>query len=252
MIRALALAGAGCASALLVTGCAATASAPPKQSPALDVPTLESVSAVVERVVRLRLQPIAARSIRRAAEEMTVRVRNVSCDGIWVGSGFAIAPRVLLTNRHVLAGASELEINTWDGEDDSVGTAFVGALGDLGVATTDRPLPKVARFGLPAKAGDLVTVVGYPLGGPLTLAQGTVIDRVDGAPFGINGAVLRLTAAVEHGNSGGPVLDSQGHVVAVVFAIETATGFGLAIPIDTVAALVRAGGFQNVPPCESS
>src|SRR5581483_10768266 len=186
----------------------------------------------------LKLAPVAAASVHRAAEKMTVRVRNVNCEGISLGSGFAVAPHVLLTNRHVLAGANELAINTWDGHDASVEAAIVGALGDLGIVETTESLPTVARFGRPAKAGDLVTVVGYPLGGPLTFADGTVIDRVAGSHFGIGGSVLRLTANVEHGNSGGPVLDGEGRVVAVVFAIETTTGFGLAIPIDTVASLI--------------
>ena len=232
-------------------GCAATAANPPAPPPTLQNPPVQPVGLQVEQAVHLRVEPIAARSIKRAAEEMTVRVRNINCDGLALGSGFAIVPHVLLTNRHVLAGADQLEINTWDGHDATIDTALVGALGDLGIASTSQTLPKVASFGRAAKAGDLITVVGYPLGGPLTLSPGTVVDRVDGTPFGIDGSVLRLTATVEHGNSGGPVLNTHGQVVAVVFAIETGTGFGLAIPIDTVAALVRAGGFQSVPPCGS-
>lgn len=94
-------------------------------------------------------------------------------------------------------------------------------------------------------------MAGYPLAGKLTLSQGTVIDRVDGRPFGIPGQVLRLSARVEHGNSGGPVLDRYGKVVGVVYAIEVATGFGLAIPVDTLRSLARTGGFEAVPPCGS-
>ena len=72
-----------------------------------------------------------------------------------------------------------------------------------------------------------------------------------GALFGIPGQVLRLSARVEHGNSGGPVLDRYGKVVGVVYAIEVATGFGLAIPVDTLRSLARTGGFEAVPPCGS-
>lgn len=237
--------------ACIVAGCGAVASAPPRPRPPVVNPPVAAISPAVERAAHLTIRPVAAESVHRAAEEITVRVRNVSCEGISLGSGFAVTPHVLLTNRHVLAGASELDINTWDGRDTSVDAAEVGALGDLGVVETTESLPKVAHFGRPAKAGDLVTVVGYPLGGPLTFAPGTVVDRVDGTPFGINGSVVRLTAKVEHGNSGGPVLNAHGQVVAVVFAIEISTGFGLAIPVDTVASLVRAGGLEDVPPCGS-
>ena len=94
-----------------------------------------------------------------------------------------------------------------------------------------------------------MTVVGYPLGGALAFSSGIVVDRIEGTGFGIDGEVLRLTAHVEHGNSGGPVLDRSGRVVGVVFAIEVATGLALAIPTDTLLALARTGGFENVPPC---
>jgi S1-C subfamily serine protease len=110
-------------------------------------------------------------------------------------------------------------------------------------------LPEVGRFGDLASSGDAVTAVGYPLGGPLTLSAGTVIDRVDGASLGIEGPVMRLTATVRPGNSGGPVLDRKGHVVGIVYAIERATGFGLAVPVDTLRSLVRAGGFDDLPAC---
>jgi hypothetical protein len=47
------------------------------------------------------------------------------------------------------------------------------------------------------------------------------------------------------------VLDREGRINAIVYAIETATGFGLAIPVDTLRTLAKAGGFEDVPPCGS-
>jgi S1-C subfamily serine protease len=245
------LAAVVAALAFIVSGCGVTASSPPPRPPAPSPPPEAPLDPLVSQVAHAKLEPVAAASVHRRAEEMTVRIRNISCDGVALGSGFAITPHVLVTNRHVLAGATDLQVDTWDGHDDSVSTAKVGVLGDLGIATTAEGLPHVARFGRRASSGDVVTVVGYPLGGPLEFAKGVVVDRVDGRPFGINGAVLRITARVEHGNSGGPVLDSRGRVVAVVFGIETATGLGLAIPNDTLVALARAGGFEEVPACGS-
>jgi S1-C subfamily serine protease len=144
-----------------------------------------------------------------------------------------------------------LQVSTWDGRSLDVTAAAVGAIGDLGVARVNGHLPEVVHFGPEVHGGDRITVAGYPLGGPLTLTHGVVVDRVPGAPFDVPGPVLRITARVEHGNSGGPVLDGQGRVVAIVFAIETATGYGLAIPNDTVRRLANEGGFQNVPACGS-
>jgi S1-C subfamily serine protease len=237
---------------IVSAGCGVVADAPPKQRPVVNVPAVVPLAPVVDKAAHVRVGALQRDSTRRAAEEMTVRIRNANCEGLSLGSGFAVDPHILITNRHVLAGASELQVNTWDGHDLSVTAARVGALGDLGIAVTDGTLPRVAAFGEQAHAGDLVTVVGYPLGGPLSFSPGTVVDRVDGTQFGIDGAVLRLTARVEHGNSGGPVLNATGQVVAVVFAIEIATGFGLAIPTDTLIALAQSGGLQDLPPCGSN
>ena len=60
---------------------------------------------------------------------------------------------------------------------------------------------------------------------------------------------MRLTAHVEPGSSGSPVLDEQGRVVGIVYAIELATGLALAIPIDTLRTLVDRGGCQAIPSC---
>jgi S1-C subfamily serine protease len=192
---------------------------------------------------------LISNSLRRKAEEMVVRVRNVNCQGIATGSGFALDAHTLLTNRHVLAGASQLEVSSWDGHDYQVPTAKVGALVDLGVATVEGTLPRAVSAYAEPVAGQRVTVVGFPLGGPLTFSSGRVVDFVDGSSLGVSGSVMRLTANVEPGNSGGPVLDNRGRVVGIVYAIELATGYGLAIPLDTLRLLARAGGFEPIPAC---
>jgi S1-C subfamily serine protease len=171
--------------------------------------------------------------------------------GVAVGSGFAIDRDILITNRHVLAGAAVLQVSTWDGHSLDVDAAKVGVLGDLGVAVVEGNLPSIGKYNKPPKDGSTVTVAGYPLGGKLTLRQGTVLDYVDGGRLGIPGKVMRLTARVQPGNSGGPVLNTMGKIVAVVYALEIATNYGLAIPVDTLRALIRAGGYESVPPCGS-
>jgi hypothetical protein len=70
--------------------------------------------------------------------------------------------------------------------------------------SVEESLPLAGEFGRPPEASGLVTVVGYPRGGRLTLSEGAVVDRIDGADLGIPGAVVRLSAHVEPGNSGGP------------------------------------------------
>ncbi len=72
------------------------------------------------------------------------------------------------------------------------------------------------------KPDDRITVVGYPLGGELTLSSETVIDRTDGGNFGVEGTIARITANVQPGNSGGPVLNAKGFVA--IRAPPTAAG----------------------------
>ena len=124
-------------------------------------------------------------------------------------------------------------------------------LGDVGIAYVRGALPHVGRYGAPPKPGDEVTVVGYPGGGELTLAPGSVVDLVNDRRYGIEGRIMRLTAQVVPGNSGGPVLDRRGKIAGVVYAYELSTGYGLAIPVDTLRKLARAGGYEAVPACGS-
>jgi S1-C subfamily serine protease len=234
---------------LLVSACGAQADEPPEAAPPYTVPELVRVSSDVPAADRVRIPRLARDSAKRQASRLTVRVRNVSCLGVGRGSGFAIASNVLVTNRHVLAGAETIEVSTWNGHTYEVASASVGVLGDLGLAVVDGRLPLVGEFGPPPEAGDLVTAVGYPRGGPLTLSEGAVVDRVAGARLDVEGPVVRLTARVQPGNSGGPLLDAKGRIAGIVYAIEIGSGFGLAIPVDTLRRLARVGGFEDVPAC---
>ncbi|MCB1233346.1 MAG: hypothetical protein KDN19_24090, partial [Verrucomicrobiae bacterium] len=70
-----------------------------------------------------------------------------------------------------------------------------------------------------------------------------------GTPFDVPGSILRIRAGVVPGNSGGPLLDRAGRVVGVVYALEVATGLGLAIPNDTLEELLAAAGTTDIPAC---
>jgi S1-C subfamily serine protease len=238
-----------CLLALLAGGCALRAEEPPEAVPQVTVPELVDVSDAVAAAEHGRLPPLARDSAARRARRITVRVRNLSCQGVALGSGVALGPDLLMTNRHVLVGAEDLEVSTWNGRTFDVSSAQVGVLGDIGLVRTKGRLPLAGAYGRPPRAGDPVTAVGYPRGGPLTLSEGEVVDRVDGDRFGVPGTVVRLTAAVRPGNSGGPLLDRRGRISAIVYAIERRTGFGLAIPVDTLRRLERIGGFEAVPTC---
>jgi S1-C subfamily serine protease len=204
---------------------------------------------------------LASDSKTRHAQRLTLRVRNISCSGVGTGSGWAIDEHTLITNRHVLEGAAILELNAWDGTsiDGDVSRAQIGRLVDIAIATISQPLPAVAETGPPPQPRDAVTAVGYPLGGELTLAEGRVLRYRDGntlhPEIAYDGQVIELDTKIKHGNSGGPLLDSKGRVVGVIYAgepgetYEDAVRVAYAIPLDEAHKLLREGGTQAVEPC---
>jgi S1-C subfamily serine protease len=106
------------------------------------------VSDSVPLAVRVKVPKVAADSYRRRAQKLTTRVRNISCLGVGVSSGFAVDRDIQITNRHVLAGASVLEVSTWDGQTLEVDAAKVGVLGDIGLWLWTAGFPRQASTGL--------------------------------------------------------------------------------------------------------
>jgi S1-C subfamily serine protease len=234
---------AALAAALALTGCAGLAPKPPDER-STQPPKVHKINRQVILAASRPLPTLISQSLRRRAERLVVRVRNVSCGGVGLGSGFALDEHTLITNRHVLAGASRIEVSTWDGHTLRGSTDRVGALVDMGIASVSGTLPSSGAADGEPRAGMRVTVVGFPLGGPLTFSPGRIVDFVPG--WETPGRVMRLTAHVEPGSSGSPVLDDQGRVVGIVYAYEVATGLGLAIPIDTLRNVVQHGGYERL------
>lgn len=154
-----------------------------------------------------------------AAQRMAVRIRNVGCDSLSTGSGFAIDATTLITNRHVVADSADLQLSTYDGRDIAATAASTAALADLAIVRTVDELPAFPELaGADPAPGDAVTVVGYPQGRQLTVTSGHVIGATTD-PLNENlGQVLVTDAPVEPGSSGSAVLDADGRVIGVVYA----------------------------------
>lgn len=187
-----------------------------------------------------------------AAQRMTVRIRNVGCSSLSTGSGFAIDPTTLITNRHVVADSADLQISTYDGRDVAVRATSTAKLADLAIVRTAEPLP--ASPVLATKdpvAGDAVTVVGYPKGGQLTVTSGHVIGATTD-PLNENfGQVLVTDAPVEPGSSGSAALDSQGRVIGIVYAKNTADQ-SFILPVSTLRSLLAdESAFTPSPSCSA-
>ncbi len=168
-----------------------------------------------------------------------------------LGSGFVIDKAGhIVTNYHVVQGATRVEVSFSNderlparviGRDPSTDTAV------LEVETRARALtPLLLGDSDQVRVGDAVVALGNPLGEDRSITSGIVsaLQRSTVAP---NGAaidhVIQTDAALNHGNSGGPLLNARGEVVGVNSQIETAggsgnVGIGFAIPIDTVKGVV--------------
>jgi S1-C subfamily serine protease len=133
------------------------------------------------------------------------------------GTGFFIDPRgLLLTNTHVVQGCSSARIK---GNSTALEVVRVDAQNDLAILRSTAPAPAVARFceGRGIRPGDGVVAIGFPLSGVLASEANITTGGVS-ALAGLNDdfRFLQITAPVQPGNSGGPLLDMSGNVVGIV------------------------------------
>ncbi|MCP5158970.1 MAG: trypsin-like peptidase domain-containing protein [Gammaproteobacteria bacterium] len=135
------------------------------------------------------------------------------------GTGFCIHPEgYILTNHHVIEGAREILARS-PRQRCRLELVFADPSNDLALLRAEKPWPGVATFrdGRQAQLGEAVIVIGYPLGGLLGSGPQVTTGNVSSliGP-GDDTRSLQFTAPIQSGNSGGPVLDSDGAVVGVV------------------------------------
>lgn len=179
----------------------------------------------------------------RTAVRASVRVRTVGCTSVRTGSGFAVDAHTLVTNAHVVAGAEELQVDTWDGRQLAVTGSVTATVADLAVVRTEQELPaEVPLAAADPTGGEAVTVVGYPRGEALAKASGAVTGPADDPLHTAAAQVLRLEAPVAPGSSGSAVVDGSGAVVGVVYAGATTGEDAYAVPVSTLRAALAADG----------
>uniref|UniRef100_UPI004047140A S1 family peptidase n=1 Tax=Orrella sp. TaxID=1921583 RepID=UPI004047140A len=134
------------------------------------------------------------------------------------GTAFVVAPGLLVTNEHVIDGCSSIEVIASDGRRpltvvDSVKQIDLALLRVYGLRSGVASL----RTKSPTLLGESATVFGFPLGGALS-STGNFTTGVVSSLRGLRDAAgeIQITAPVQPGNSGGPVLDRAGSVIGVV------------------------------------
>jgi S1-C subfamily serine protease len=202
---------------------------PPEAAPPVSLPTNVAVRAAVVR-----------------AERSTVQIVGAGCGVIQEGSGFVVAPGLVVTNAHVVAGVAHPVVLDGTGRHAATAVLFDPRL-DLSVlrvpGLNDPALPidptTVGR-------GTSGVVLGYPEGGPFDYRPAAVAASFMATGLDIYGKtqtlrqVYQIDAVVQPGNSGGPLISSgdgskgipDGTVLGVVFArstVNTDVGYALAM-----------------------
>ena len=166
------------------------------------------------------------------------------------GSGFVYdSSGHVITNAHVVDGAESAKVRFADGKTYDATVVGVDASTDLAVLKVEAPSSALHPLELAdssqAAVGDVVVAIGSPFGLENSVTAGIVsaLGRSMKAPNGytITGSI-QTDAAINHGNSGGPLLDLDGKVVGVNAQIESESGgndgVGFAIPSSTVKSIV--------------
>jgi S1-C subfamily serine protease len=179
-----------------------------------------------------------------------------------LGSGFVMDKAGhIITNEHVVAGAKSVQVSFSDNESLKANIIGTDPSSDVAVLQVDArsraltPLPLGDSDSV--QVGDPVVAIGNPFGLDRSITAGIVsaLQRPITAPNGFTiDHVIQTDAALNHGNSGGPLLNARGQVVGVNSQIQTDggngnVGVGFAIPIDTVkdvaAQLIKNGRAEH-------
>ncbi len=169
----------------------------------------------------------------------TVKVVGIGCGQIQEGSGFVVAPGMVVTNAHVIAGIGHPTVEDRSGSHDTTVVSFNPSY-DLAVLRVpglqDPALPLVPTL---VDRGTQAAVLGYPGGGSFSVGPAGVMAEFDAQGRDIYGQgltvrrVYEIQADVRPGNSGGPLVLPDGRVIGVVFSRSTTdvtVGYALVSP----------------------
>lgn len=192
------------------------------------------------------------------ASQSVVRIAGSACGLAITGSGWVAGPELVVTNAHVIAGEDDTRVETADGATFDASPVVYRPRDDIAVLRVPglglAPLEQRAE----AESGTRAAVIGYPGGGDLQTRAarlGTTGEVQSQDSYGrgpIEREMTSFRGKVQSGNSGGPVVDARGRVLATVFASAVGSDRpeGLGVPNSVVSkVLARADGAVGTGRC---
>jgi S1-C subfamily serine protease len=188
-------------------------------------------------------------SLVKRVKPVVVGITTYDSNGeaLMTGSGFFLRPGQVVTNLHVVRGATRAEIKTLDGKGKVFpvnGTVAVDEEGDLALLSVEMPLEKARSSELASELpdeGETIFVIGNPLKLEGSVSNG-IVSAVREVPNSYR--IIQITAPISHGNSGSPVFNLRGQVLGVVTVkVTNGQNINLAIAAARVAQL-KAGKLQ--------
>jgi putative serine protease PepD len=214
-----------------------------RQVPVADSQPASSTSGLsVNSIYKLAYRGVVEVKVKSQSTDPFGGTRRQSAEG----SGFVYDTNGhVITNQHVVDGATSVQVTFWNGKTYNARVVGTDASTDLAVLDVSAPssdlYPLTLGDSSTVQVGDNVVAIGAPFGLAETVTAGIVsaLHRQMTSPnnFTIDDSI-QTDAAINHGNSGGPLLDAQGHVIGVNAQIESDSGgndgVGFAIPSNTV------------------
>jgi len=208
--------------------------------PSVTTLTLKEDSAVIEAVRKVK--PAVVTVINQLQTRRTTATSPTAS-----GSGVVIDQRgYIVTNNHVVEGQKTISVIFSDGSKADATIVGTDAIADIAVLKVDTKLPAVASFGDSAalEPGQWAIAIGSPLGdfrGTVTVGVVSALNRSVGRMQGL----VQTDAAINNGNSGGPLINSLGQVIGINTLVVRSTsegnvaeGLGFAVPSNMVREIV--------------
>lgn len=190
----------------------------------------------------------------RAASASVARVTGIarSCQREVEGSGFVIASGLVMTNAHVVAGVSAPRVLIHGDRREYAGeVVYFDPQQDVAIIHVPGLEATALRI-VEGERGSDAVVAGYPQNGPFTLGAARIKGAITAIGWDIYSRervrrdVLAISAVVRPGNSGGPLLSSDGAVVGMVFARSTTDGqTGYALNHEEIGQAIRSLGSER-------